>query len=172
MGHILNNFWRFLYNPFFLHNRIRAFPACPTPFATLCLGSVLVSSPIPASASSSCPEFGMWIIPTVQCSSTAPHRGRREGRNWNSSSAQALSYFPRWNWKCLSIDCVVGSEYIGILSLEHSAQNTANGRHTSVWQIFNISAKLKQHSTHSAQSRESETRVQSNCLLWTIHTYS
>ena len=92
---------------------------------------------IPASAScSSCPEFGMWIIPPVQCCSRA-RAGEKRGEIGIPQVLNCCHIFPDEieNVSLLS----VGSEYIGILSLQSTQLKMlpTNRRDTSVLQIFN-----------------------------------
>ena len=93
---------------------------------------------IPASAScSSCPEFGMWIIPPVQCCSRA-RAGEKRGEIGIPQVLNCCHIFPDEieNVSLLS----VGSEYIGILWRSTSTQLKIlpTDDNTSVWQIFNI----------------------------------
>ena len=110
---------------------------------------------LPPSTFSFCPEFRMWIIPPVQCGSR-PRGGEEMGKRWGRgakleflSSAQR-ERAPRchiFRDEIENVSLLTGTRlwiYWHSPEEEHSAQNTANGRQTSVSQIFNIEQKLKQ----------------------------
>ena len=90
-------------------------------------------------------------------------RGGEEGRNWNSSSAQLLSYFPRWNWKCLSIERRVWIYWHSLAEHEHSAQNTANGRQHKCLANIQYSANAEAAYVYNPQGVKS-------CYLYTTLT--